>query len=808
MSNFLTILRRELSSYFNSAIAYIFLMVFAVFANGFFMLQFFQTGKADMRPFFNSLPFVLNIFIPAITMRLWAEEKRTSTYELLLTLPMRPGQLVLGKFFASLAFYLIALVSTITLPLMIFWVGHPDMGPIFGGYIGALLMGALFLSAGIFISGLCKDQIVAFVLAAITSFALFFSGSDFFATMVDGWLPGVGTFIRYNFGMVSHSASFSKGVIDLKDILYFVVMAGIFLFLNGLSLEGRYRPKAKIVFGSAVGVCLVSAVLVNWLLHDLPMKRWDITVGQTYTISDASKRILHGLKAPVQVKFYVSPVDSMPTALKTLEREVSDKFEELKITSEGKLKYKVIHVDAGPEGDAELKNSLRSQGIIPFQIESVQKDEVGIKLIYSTAIIEYKEKPNESLPRIVPAVMPDLEYQTLSRILKMTLDEEPKVAIYAPAISEDVSPEMSKIIKAVAQANEKDYQDEFKTATQLIRNNGYEGVRFALTKDDPMPEKIKMLMLLNPGDLSDRQRFEINKYLAGGGTVVIAAQGFEYTFHRGEQGMESSPKKLNLDINKLLDQWGIKIDEDVLLDENSQVISLSSGQNVGPFALSIPVKFPNQIIVDMMTINPLASLTSRIPSLAYLWGSALDLKEDVFKKNGIKHTVLFTSSVKSWKMPNDGSTPLTADIMKPPADVKGKFPLAVLAEGQFPDLFDGNAPAWKQGEASEKIAVDLKPGKLLVVGCEKAFGEDLIQNPGNINFFANIVDGLTLGDDLVKIRAKSTMVSDIKRLSAAEKVWYRFWTVGLVPVLLGLLSGTRLFLRRKEKEFYSKAASR
>ena len=118
MSNFLTIFRRELSAYFNSAIAYIFLMVFVVFANGFFMLQFFQIGKADMRPFFGSLPFVLNIFVPAITMRLWAEEKRTSTYELLLTFPMRPQELVLGKFLASLGFYFIALLSTVTVPLM------------------------------------------------------------------------------------------------------------------------------------------------------------------------------------------------------------------------------------------------------------------------------------------------------------------------------------------------------------------------------------------------------------------------------------------------------------------------------------------------------------------------------------------------------------------------------------------------------------------------------------------------------------------------------------------------------------------
>src|SRR3989338_414284 len=114
MSNFLTIFRRELSAYFNSAIAYIFLIVFVIFTNGLFMMQFFQIGKADMRQLFMSLPYILNIFIPAIAMRLWAEDKRGNTFELLMTFPMRPLTLVFGKYLASLVFYIFALAATLT----------------------------------------------------------------------------------------------------------------------------------------------------------------------------------------------------------------------------------------------------------------------------------------------------------------------------------------------------------------------------------------------------------------------------------------------------------------------------------------------------------------------------------------------------------------------------------------------------------------------------------------------------------------------------------------------------------------------
>ena len=173
MTSLLTIFRRELSSYFNSAIAYIFLIVFVIFTNGLFMLQFYQIGKADMRMLFNSLPFILNIFVPAIAMRLWAEEKKGNTFELLLTFPMKPAQLVLDKFFASFVFYFFALAATAMVPVMLYALGRPEPGHIIGGYLSAALLGGLFLAVGIFISGLCKDQIVAFILTVVSTFAAF-----------------------------------------------------------------------------------------------------------------------------------------------------------------------------------------------------------------------------------------------------------------------------------------------------------------------------------------------------------------------------------------------------------------------------------------------------------------------------------------------------------------------------------------------------------------------------------------------------------------------------------------------------------
>ena len=167
---------RELSAYFNSAIAYIFIIVFVMLSAGLFMTGFFLSGAADMRAFFDLLPLILCVFIPALTMRLWAEDRKGNTFELLLTFPMPSWKLVLGKFLAAFTFYILALAGTLLIPVMIASMGKIDIGPVIGGYAGALLLGAFFIGIGLFISGLCVDQIAAFIIAMMASFFFFLIG--------------------------------------------------------------------------------------------------------------------------------------------------------------------------------------------------------------------------------------------------------------------------------------------------------------------------------------------------------------------------------------------------------------------------------------------------------------------------------------------------------------------------------------------------------------------------------------------------------------------------------------------------------
>ena len=235
MKNARPIFKRELMGYFNSPIAYIFITVFLGLSSWLFFKGFFVVGEASVRMFFGLLPWVFLFFIPAITMRLWAEEKKSGTMELLMTLPVTDAEAVLGKFLASFAFLILSLVLSFVLPIIVSVLGDPDPGQIVGGYVGAVLMGGAFLAIGLFISSLTENQIVAFIISVVAIFVLFILGEDFVLFGIPDWLVPVFSFI----GLGGHYDSISRGVIDSRDVIYYVSVIVFFLYLNVKSIESR-----------------------------------------------------------------------------------------------------------------------------------------------------------------------------------------------------------------------------------------------------------------------------------------------------------------------------------------------------------------------------------------------------------------------------------------------------------------------------------------------------------------------------------------------------------------------------------------
>ena len=231
----LTIFQKEFKSYFNSPIAYIFIITFLLFSSWLFFRTFFLIGQAHMRPLFGILPWLFLILAPAITMRAWAEEKKMGTMEVLMTLPLKDYEIVLGKFIASFIFLITAVLLTFPLALTIYFLGEPDNGTIVGGYLGACLMGGAYLAIGLFISSLTQNQIVAFIVSIVVCFAFLIIGEDIVLMSAPAILSPVFTYL----GLGAHFESISRGVIDSRDLLYYSSVIGFFLFLNTLAIESR-----------------------------------------------------------------------------------------------------------------------------------------------------------------------------------------------------------------------------------------------------------------------------------------------------------------------------------------------------------------------------------------------------------------------------------------------------------------------------------------------------------------------------------------------------------------------------------------
>ena len=229
------IARKEFRAAFASPVAYAWLVVFLGFTNWFFFRGFFVLGLATLRGFFALLPWTLVFLVPALTMRLWSEERKLGTLEVLFTWPVREREAVLGKFLGGLGLLGVSLLGTAPLALTVFALGDPDPGPVVAGYLGLLLFGAAALAIGIYASALTENQIVAYIAGVALTFALFVAGEDFVLIAVPGFLVPLFS----GAGLGAHYWSVGRGVIDSRDLLYFAIVVFFFLYLTVRRLEER-----------------------------------------------------------------------------------------------------------------------------------------------------------------------------------------------------------------------------------------------------------------------------------------------------------------------------------------------------------------------------------------------------------------------------------------------------------------------------------------------------------------------------------------------------------------------------------------
>ncbi|HRW09501.1 MAG TPA: Gldg family protein [Caldilineaceae bacterium] len=447
MRQILSVTRKELDSYFGSPMALIFLGAFlAVTLFVFFWVEtFFARGIADIRPLFEWMPLLLIFLVAALTMRQWSEEQRGGTLEMLLTLPVKPWQLVAGKFLAVMALVGVALVLTLPLTISVAMLGPLDWGPVIGGYLAALLLAAAYTAIGLFISSLTDNQIVALISTAIVGGIFYMAGT---ATLQEyAGAPWSG--ILRNIGTGSRFESIQRGVIDLRDLIYYLSIAGIFLVLNTLSLDSKrwshgprtvpYRRNATLFASLAV----INLLLLNIWLTPLQGLRADLTAQGQYSLSDVTKDMLANLQEPLLIRGYIS--EKSHPLLNPLRPQIADLLREYEIAGRGNVTAEVIDPISDPDLEAEANQTYN---INPFPFQVSGRYEASVINSYFDILVRYGDQNVvlnfQDLIEITPnptgsidVRLRNLEYDLTSAIKKVVFGFQSVESVLA-ALSEPV----------------------------------------------------------------------------------------------------------------------------------------------------------------------------------------------------------------------------------------------------------------------------------------------------------------------------------------------------------------------------------
>lgn len=390
MKTVVRIARKEFSGFFSSPIAYIFIGVFlAVTLFVFFWVEtFFASNLSEVRPLFKWMPILLIFLTAAVTMRLWAEERRAGTLEFLLTSPVRPVALVMGKFVACLGLVGLSLSLTLPIPVTVSFMGPLDWGPVFGGYLATMFLAAAYISIGLFVSVRSDNQIVSLITTTLVCSLFYLIGSD---TLI-AFFGNRGSEILQMLGSGSRFDSITRGVIDLRDLYYYLGIMGMFLTLNVYGLESiRWADNPAnarhLRWQLLCALMIANFLAANFLLAPIGSLRADMTRGSIYSISEATKSYLGQLKEPLLIRGYFS-AQTHPL-LAPLVPRIRDLLEEYGVAGGSKVRVEFIDPLEHPELEQEAGQRY---GIRPVPFQTASKYQASVTNSYFDLVIQYGDQ--------------------------------------------------------------------------------------------------------------------------------------------------------------------------------------------------------------------------------------------------------------------------------------------------------------------------------------------------------------------------------------------------------------------------------
>ena len=757
---------REIATSLASPAAWVFLILFLILSGlcTFVVSDILAAGQADLSGFFNWMPWLFLVLVPALGMPLWAEERRTGAFDLTLSYPVTLWELTIGKYLAGMALLLAALLLTFPVPATIYYLGNPDTGAILCGYFGALMIGSAFLAVSSFCSALTKSQTASFLLSLMFCSFLVFTGWDRISGILRDYLPSFLTDRIADLTIIPHYQAFQRGLLDTSEIVYCISVTLLFLYCTKSALAFSSSGTGNIFapgtlrlrktwnsLGRLAGGLIYAFICFFCVIYtaDGFRVRLDCTSDKAYSLSPLSNQAVAALPRTVSLRLYITPDSAaMSGTVKQYSERVRWLLSELAKNSKGKIKLQIIE----PELDSDAEEAALLDGIRPVRTPTGDRFYFGIAISSRERDdgISYLYHQEESL----------LEYQLIRKMINVTTDRKKLVGVMSEYPLLGRNPEPQRGIPAFP-------------AWHIFREMA-DDYRFCeVPLDIPaIPDEIDVLLIIHPSSIGKRGQYAIDQYLLRGGKLAIFTDPRSAFTEASARKNYSMMDKVRSNLPDLFSAWGISLNPEMMaadLQYKFDHISSSGVRQTLPSALRIPKD-------GISATHPLTK------GLASIWMNfaGLPLVDQPVKTLKYQTLVSTSNNAKAVSVTSRQDR-VFAEFEQEKRD---PLPLGWHISGIFPGAFPAGAPDAAAAEKNPKhLKRSAKPSEIFIFAdsdmlfhdaCIKRvqdeFGQDLyLRRSDNMTLLQNILEYLSGNLSLADLRSRVPMNRPMEKIRALRE---------------------------------------
>jgi ABC-2 type transport system permease protein len=797
-----SLFQKEIKTFLGSLIGYLAVLVFLL-VTGLFLWVFPgvynipDSGYATLEPLFSLAPWLYLFLVPAITMRLFADEKRTGTIEILLTYPISDFKIVLAKFFAGMVLVVFSLLPTLIYFLSVYLLGAPvgiiDTGATWGSFIGLFFLAAIYVAIGIFASSLTDNQIVSFILAMVLSF-VFYLGFDFIGS------SGISYLSEQLFSWLSinnHYLSISRGVVDMRDMVYFVGMTLFFLYFTSIFIRISKWKTKQVKINSAIFVMIL---LVVFVVSSNFLYRIDLTSDKRYSLSKISSEIVSELENPAEIEFFL--VGELEPGLRKLQQEVIEKIAVLNAFSSKPIRIKFTdpYSISNAEKREEFISTLAQRGVKPTSFRQQTSQGVSTKMIFPGALITMggkemavnflKFNPDFTHEANFNHSVESVEFELIYVFQKMMRTKKSVIAFL------DGNQQLNQYQTAdFANSLAGDFDLTRILPEQLIEN----------------ASKINILIIADPQvPFTEKEKFAIDQYIMQGGKVIWMIDPVMVSLDSLSGGYQTYAFPRDINLGDQLFRYGVRLNYELLQDVECARIQVNTALAGSPPNYTVHPWYYSPLLVPSDD-HPVSRNLNRVFAE---FASSVDT---ISTGPEIQKSIILSTSPYARRVKSPSSVSLQ-NINNPPARElfnESFIPVGVLLEGEFTSVFQ-NRMLDNFGISASTVINKSKPTKMVVIadGDVMANRVDYSTNPprfselgfdrvsgqtfGNRDFLMNMVYYMNDDRGIMQLRNRTLKMRllDEVRLRDEKTKWQ--WMNIVTPILLVILFGIFYnFIRKK-----------